>query len=117
MPVFAMLLFMFVLGNMSTPLTLNWIGELLALLGAMQRSAVVGAAMSTGIVLSACYSIWLYARMTGGTWSPYLGYAVDVTRREVMVLLPLLATMLVFGVCPNIILTDLHYSVTALLNS
>lgn len=117
MPVFAMLLFMFVLGNMSTPLTLNWIGELLALLGAMQRSAVVGVAMSTGIVLSACYSIWLYARMTGGTWSPYLGYAVDVTRREVMVLLPLLAAMFIFGVCPNVILTDLHYSVTALLNT
>jgi NADH:ubiquinone oxidoreductase subunit 4 (subunit M) len=34
-----------------------------------------------------------------------------------MVLLPLLAAMFIFGVCPNVILTDLHYSVTALLNT
>jgi NADH-ubiquinone oxidoreductase chain 4 len=81
----------------------------------MQRNAIAGLAMSTGIVLSAAYSIWLYARMTGGQWSPYLGYAVDVTRREFMVLLPLLVGMFFFGIFPNVILTDLHYSVATLL--
>jgi NADH-ubiquinone oxidoreductase chain 4 len=115
MPVFSFLFFLFILGNMSTPLTVNWAGELMALMGSVQRSPLVGIAMSSGIVFSAAYSIWLYARLCNGSWSPYLGYAIDVTRREFMVLLPLLFTMFLFGLFPNIILTDLHYSVSTLL--
>jgi NADH-ubiquinone oxidoreductase chain 4 len=115
MPIFSLLFFLFILGNMSTPLTVNWVGELLCLTGSIQRSPLVGLAMSSGIVLSAAYSIWLYARLCNGSWSPFLGYAIDVTRREFMVLLPLLFTMFLFGLFPNIILTDLHYSVSTLL--
>jgi NADH-ubiquinone oxidoreductase chain 4 len=115
MPVFSFLFFLFILGNMSTPLTVNWAGELMALMGSIQRSPLIGVAMSSGIVFSAAYSIWLYARLCNGAWSPYLGYAIDVTRREFMVLLPLLFTMFLFGLFPNIILTDLHYSVSTLL--
>jgi NADH-ubiquinone oxidoreductase chain 4 len=117
MPVFSFLFFLFILGNMSTPLTVNWAGEFMALIGSIQRSPLIGVAMSSGIVFSAAYSIWLYARLCNGAWSPYLGYAIDVTRREFMVLLPLLFTMFLFGLFPNIILTDLHYSVSTLLYS
>jgi NADH-ubiquinone oxidoreductase chain 4 len=115
MPVFSAIFFLFILGNMSTPLTINWVGELMCLTGAVQRSPLVGLAMSSGIILSAAYSIWLYARLCNGSWSPYLGYAVDMSRREFMVLLPLLFTMFFFGIFPNVILTDLHYSVSTLL--
>lgn len=115
MPIFSLLFFLFILGNMSTPLTVNWAGEIMALMGSVQRSPLIGVAMSSGIVFSAAYSIWLYARLCNGSWSPYLGYAIDVTRREFMVLLPLLFTMFLFGLFPNIILTDLHYSVSTLL--
>ena len=115
MPIFSLLFFLFILGNMSTPLTVNWAGELMALMGSVQRSPLIGVAMSSGIVFSAAYSIWLYARLCNGSWSPFLGYAIDVTRREFMVLLPLLFTMFLFGLFPNIILTDLHYSVSTLL--
>lgn len=38
MPIFSLLFFLFILGNMSTPLTMNWVGELMALLGSIQRS-------------------------------------------------------------------------------
>jgi len=115
MPMFSLLFFLFILGNMSTPLTVNWAGELMALMGSIQRSPLIGLAMSSGIVFSAAYSIWLYARLCNGSWSPFLGYAIDVTRSEFMVLLPLLFTMFLFGLFPNIILTDLHYSVSTLL--
>lgn len=115
MPMFSLLFFLFILGNMSTPLTVNWAGELMALMGSIQRSPLIGLAMSSGIVFSAACSIWLYARLCNGSWSPFLGYAIDVTRREFMVLLPLLFTMFLFGLFPNIILTDLHYSVSTLL--
>lgn len=117
MPLFSAIFFLFILGNMGTPLTINWAGEILSLTGAIQRNALVGILMSTGIVFSAAYSIWLYARLCNGQASPYLGYAKDLSRREFMVLLPLLFTMFLFGVFPNIILEDLHYSVSTLLTS
>jgi NADH-ubiquinone oxidoreductase chain 4 len=115
MPVFSTLFFLVILGNMSTPLTLNWVGELMCLTGSIQRSPLIGLAMSTSIILSAAYSIWLYARLCNGAWSPYLRYGTDINRREFMVLLPLVFTMFLFGLFPNIILTDLHYSVSTLL--
>lgn len=115
MPVFAALFFAFTIANAGTPLTRNWIGEFLALRGTFMRSPVVGLLMSTGIVFSAGYSIWLFNRICFGAYSPYLSYTNDVTRREYMVLLALLIPTFVFGVWPNIILNDLHYSVSTLL--
>ena len=39
----------------------------MALTGSIQRSPLVGLAMSSGIILSAGYSIWLYARLCNGS--------------------------------------------------
>ncbi len=117
MPIFAGLFFAFTVANMGTPTTANWIGEFLALNGTFMRSPVVGLLMSTGIVFSAGYSIWLFNRICFGAYSPYLAYTQDVTRREYMVLLSLLIPTFVFGIWPNIILDDLHYSVSTLIVS
>jgi len=115
MPVFATLFFVFTIANAGTPTTRNWIGEFLSLNGTFMRSPVVGLLMSTGIVFSAGYSIWLFNRICFGSYSPYLSYTQDVTRREYMILLALLIPTFVFGIWPNIILNDLHYSVSTLL--
>lgn len=117
MPIFAAFFFAFTVANMGTPTTANWIGEFLALNGTFMRSPVVGLLMSTGIVFSAGYSIWLFNRICFGAFSPYLsiGEAQDVSRREYMVLLSLLIPTFVFGIWPNIILDDLHYSVSTLI--
>jgi NADH-ubiquinone oxidoreductase chain 4 len=125
MPIFAALFFVFTIANAGTPLTANWIGEFLSLNGTFMRSPVVGLLMSTGIVFSAGYSIWLFNRICFGAFSPYLtvpsmpvnggGDTHDVTRREYMVLLALLIPTFVFGIWPNIILNDLHYSVSTLI--
>lgn len=53
--------------------------------------------------------------MAFGSYSPYLAYTTDVTRREFMVLLTMLIPTVLFGLFPNIILVDLHYSVSTLL--
>lgn len=115
MPVMATLFFITTCCNMGVPLSLNWLGELMSLTGAFQQSAVVGILGASSILLSACYSIWLWARLCGGSWSPMLQPARDVTRREVMVLVPLLLMALVLGLAPNVVLSDLHTTVSALL--
>ena len=115
MPVFSLFFFFFVIANAGTPLTANWIGEFMSLTGTFQQSPIVGILMSLGIIFSAGYSIWLFNRICFGSYSAYLGYAKDVSRREYTILLTLLIPTLIFGIWPNLILNDLHYSVSTLL--
>lgn len=66
-PLFALFFFVFTIFNAAVPLSANWIGETLCLIGTFQRNPIAGVLGATGIVLSAAYSIWLYNRLTFGT--------------------------------------------------
>jgi NADH-ubiquinone oxidoreductase chain 4 len=57
MPVFTIMFFLFTLCNMGVPLSANFAGEFLSLMGIFQRSTIIGALGATGIFFSACYSI------------------------------------------------------------
>jgi NADH-ubiquinone oxidoreductase chain 4 len=115
MPLFSVLSFLFVCANMGVPLTLNWVGEFIALAGTYQSSVVAGSLGATGIVLSACYSIWLWGRMNAGSYSPHLGHTIDITRREAAVLMPLLLFTILLGVKPGIIMDTIAAAVSAVL--
>lgn len=115
MPVFTILFFLFTISNSAVPLTLNFLGESLSLLGIWDRSPIIAVLGATGIVFSACYSIWLYNRISYGSHSPYLAVTNDVNRREFMLLISLIIPIVLFGIFPNVILDSLHVSVTTLL--
>ena len=115
MPVFTILFFIFTLANAGIPLTLNFLGEQLSLIGIWQRSPLVSILGATGIVFSACYSIWLYNRISYGTYSPYLKPLKDITRREFILLISLLIPTVILGIYPNVLLDSLHCVVTSLL--
>jgi NADH-ubiquinone oxidoreductase chain 4 len=117
MPVFVCFFFVFILANMATPLTANFIGELLTFMGAFQTNPVLTALGATSIVLSAAYSIWVFNRLCFGAQSMYLKPLGDLSRREFMSLLPLLSLTLLFGIFPNLILDSLHVSVSNLLSA
>lgn len=115
MPVFSALFFLTTAFNMAVPLSLNWIGEFMSLAGIFQRSPLIGLLGASSIVLSACYSIYLFNRISYGSYSRYLSYTTDINRREFMIMLPLLLVAVVFGIMPNIILGDIHVAVSQLL--
>jgi len=115
MPCFTILFFIFTLSNTGIPLTLNFLGEQLALIGIWDRNPIMSAIGATGIVLSACYSIYLYNRLSYGVYSPHLKYVEDISRREFNLLLALLIPTVILGIFPNIILDSLHISVSPLL--
>lgn len=117
MPVFRFLFFLRTIANMGIPLSLNWAGEFLALAGTFQRNPIVGVLASTGIILSACYSIFLFNRIRFGAYSQYLPRLKDVSRREFTILFSLIAPAFLLGIFPNIVLNDLHIAVTQLLYS
>ncbi len=115
MPLFSIVFFIMTCANMGTPLTMNWVGEFMALAGVFQSSVVSGVLASTGIVLSACYSIWLWGRLNAGSYSKYLSSTIDLNRREWAVLLPLLVLTLVLGIVPGVLLDSINSAVVALL--
>lgn len=126
MPLFSLLFFLFTIFNAAVPLSANWAGEFLSLTGAFQRNPILAVIGSSGIVLSAAYSIWLFNRIAFGAVSPFLlgglsskntNVPTDLTRREFMLLLPLLFVAILFGIFPNIVLDQIHASTSMLLYS
>uniref|UniRef100_UPI00315CCA24 NADH dehydrogenase subunit 4 n=1 Tax=Infundibulicybe hongyinpan TaxID=2486348 RepID=UPI00315CCA24 len=115
MPVFTILFFIFTLCNTGIPLSLNFLGEQLSLIGIWQQNPIIAFLGATGIVLSACYSIFLYNRLSYGNLSPSLQPVKDINRREYYLLISLLIPTIAFGIVPNVLLNSLHTSVSALL--
>ena len=115
MPLFSVFFFLFSIANAGVPLTGNWIGEVLCLMGAYDMNPIVGTLGASGIVLSAAYSIWLFNRVTFGAYSNYLNYTTDMNRREFNVILPLFVLTLLVGLAPNLIIDNIDISVSSLL--
>ena len=115
MPVFTILFFIFTLCNTGIPLSINFLGEQLSLLGLFEQNPLITALGASGILLSACYSIFLYNRISYGNISPYLPPLKDLNRREYFLLISLLLPIVIFGILPNILLDSLHMSVTSLI--
>ena len=117
LPVFAILFFVFTLANTGIPLSLNWVGEILSLTGIWQINPIIAIFGATGIVFSACYSIFLYNRISYGNYSLHIPLLKDINRREYYLLISLLIPTFILGIFPNVILNTLHASITALLYS
>jgi len=115
MPIFTIFFFIFTLANTGVPLSLNWLGEIMSLTGTFQKNPFIAVLGASGIVLSACYSIFLYNRISYGSYSPHLPLLKDISRREFYLLLSLLIPTFLLGIFPNVILDTLHVSVTSLL--
>jgi NADH-ubiquinone oxidoreductase chain 4 len=115
MPLFTILFFVFTLCNTGIPLSLNFLGEQLSLIGIWQQNPIIASLGASGIVLSACYSLFLYNRLSYGSYSPHLPILKDINRREYYLLISLLLPTIIFGIIPNILLTPLHTSISALL--
>ena len=117
MPIFTILFFIFTLCNTGIPLSLNFLGEQLALIGIWEVNPIISALGATGLVFSACYSIFLYNRISYGTYSPNMNNVIvlDITRREFVILISLLIPTILLGIFPNVILDSIHVSVSTIL--
>nr|QKS32141.1 NADH dehydrogenase subunit 4 [Sphaerobolus stellatus] len=115
LPVFTTLFLIFTLANAGIPLSLNFLGEQLSLIGLWDRSPISAALGATGILFSACYSLFLYNRISYGSLSPNLKPVKDLDRREFILLFSLLVPTLLLGIFPNVVLEALHLPLSTLL--
>jgi len=112
LPFFALLFLLFVFGNMGVPLTGNFIGEFLSLLGAYQQNIFIASIGATSVILSAVYSIFMYNRVTSGAISPFVHTIPDIFRKEFYIILPLLVLTLLLGIYPCFITYDVEFGLS-----
>jgi NADH-quinone oxidoreductase subunit M len=102
MPIYAAVFMVFTMGNVGLPGTSGFIGEFLTLVGAYKANTLVAIIATTGVILSACYALWLYWRVVFGELEKKsLANIEDMNLREMVVLGPLVAAALFFGFYPK----------------
>lgn len=115
LPFLALIFLILVFGNMGVPLTGNFIGEFLSLLGAYQQNIFIASIGALSVILSAVYSIFMYNRVTSGTISPYIHTIPDIFRKEYYILIPLILLTIILGIYPSFISADIEFGLSNLL--
>ena len=105
------------LGSIGLPMLGNFVGEFLILQGAAKASFAWAVFASVGVILSAVYMLWLYQRVFFGEVAEAVAARMpDLSARECVIILPLLALMLWFGVVTGGMLGPISAANGALLN-
>jgi NADH-quinone oxidoreductase subunit M len=118
LPKYSLVFAVFMLGALGLPGTSGFVGEILILIGAFQKSFLVAVLASIGIILGAAYMLWLYKRVVFGELeNSELKELKDLNLSEGIILFSLLVLVLFFGFYPNLILDTLHTSVEELIKN
>src|SRR6056300_173332 len=112
MPRYSVIFLVFILAGLGLPGTSGFVGEFLVLIGAFKANYLVAFFAATGVVLSACYSLWLYRRVIFGTIAnDNVKLLKEINKTELVTLLPLVFLTILLGIFPNIILDTISVSV------
>jgi NADH-quinone oxidoreductase subunit M len=118
MPVYAFIFMVFTLANIALPGTSGFIGEFLALIGTFRVNNWAATLAAVGTILSAAYALWLYRKVIFGRLEKAsLAHITDMGWREIVVLAPLVALTIVFGLYPAPVLDLSAASVAQLLDN
>ena len=118
MPKYAVAFMIFTLANVGLPGTSGFVGEFLTLLGTFRVNTWVALFATTGVILSACYALWLYRKVIfGALTKESLEGLLDLSTREKFTLYPLIVLVIFFGIYPIPILEATATSVEALVNT
>ncbi len=102
MPLYAVAFMIFTMANVGLPGTSGFVGEFLTLLGTFAANDKVAFFATTGVILSACYALYLYRRVIFGVLEkPTLQTMQDLSPREMALLVPLAALVIWYGVKPG----------------
>ena len=123
MPVFAAVFLVFAMANVALPGASSFIGEIMVLLGTFSSSAAAQAHLAvstkwvaigaaTSVVLSACYTLWMYKRVVfGDLVKDTVKSMPDMSVREFAYFVPLIALVVWMGLYPKPVLNVMHASV------
>ena len=105
------------LATLSLPGLAPFISEFLVLIGTFTRYPAFAVIAAAALVLSAVYVLWAYQRMMTGPVTAGNENVTDLRPRELLVVAPLIALLLVLGVYPKVALDRINPSVEHTLRS
>ncbi|MBW2308642.1 MAG: NADH-quinone oxidoreductase subunit M [Deltaproteobacteria bacterium] len=116
MPGFAAIFMIVTLSSIGLPGLNGFVGEFLILVGTFLVNKTYAVIAATGVILAACYMLWMYQRVIFGpvTNSKNQGLK-DLSVREYVVLVPVVLFIIWIGVYPSPFLRTMDASVNNLL--
>jgi NADH-quinone oxidoreductase subunit M len=118
MPKYAILFMVFTLAAVGLPGTSGFVGEFLILMGVFQKSFLVAAIASLGVILGAAYMLWLYKRVIFGELiNKDLLKMLDLNKSEIFILISLAIPVLFFGFYPEPLLNTIELSISNLIDT
>jgi NADH-quinone oxidoreductase subunit M len=116
LPIYSVCFMIVMLSSIGLPGLNGFVGEFLILLGAFRSHPALAAVATSGIVLGAVYMLWMYQRVIfGPIRHPENVKLHDLSGREIAVLVPVIALIVVMGVYPQPFLKTMEASVQAAL--
>ena len=117
MPVYAGFFLFMIFASIGLPGLNGFVGEFLVLIGSFTTLPVLAVIAASGVILAAIYLLWAYERVFTGVPEKEENKALsDLSVREISLLAPLVALVLVIGLYPNILLDKIAPSTEAVLD-
>jgi len=125
MPVFAAVMLVFAMANVALPGASAFVGEIMVLVGTFNADPSyltvsakwVAIAAASSVVLSACYTLWMYKRVImGDLVKESVKSMRDMSVREFGFFVPLILLVLWMGFYPQPVLDVMHASVVHLID-
>jgi NADH-quinone oxidoreductase subunit M len=114
MPRYATIFGIMLMASVGMPLTINFVGEFLSLLGFYQQSHILTLLAGTAIIVGAIYMLAAYKKMFFGEVTKEENKNLpDVNKRELVALIPLSIITIWLGIYPKPILEPINNSVEA----
>ncbi len=115
MPAYALVFMLFTMGSVALPGTAGFPGEFLVLTGAWRASPWVAFGAAMGMILGACYMLYLYRRVVFSRITREdLRALLDLSPRELATFAPLILLTLWMGIYPSSFLQFFEVTVAAL---
>lgn len=102
MPIYTAVFAVTMFSSMGLPGLNGFVGEFLILVGAFEANKIYAGIAVIGIILGAAYMLWLFQRMMFGPLDkPENQKIMDMNRREIAYMVPLLVFMVWIGLFPK----------------
>ena len=112
MPRYAKIFGLMMMASVGLPLTINFVGEFLSLLGFYKQSHTLTLLAGTAIIVGAIYMLSAYKKMFFGEVTREENKNLpDVNKRELVALIPLAIITVWLGIYPSVLLNPINNSV------
>lgn len=114
MPRYATIFGLMLMASVGLPLTINFVGEFLSLLGFYKQSHILTLLAGSAIIVGAIYMLSAYKKMFFGVVTKDENKNLpDVNKRELVALIPLSIITIWLGIYPKVLLEPINNSVEA----